>query len=208
MPKPTTAELVGRIHTAAALLPAKYAAATSVAKTYEAYVWALTVEAAQSATGLPPTIVNTVSGSILLAGAPAAITAPYTYAAFPGTNLEVHAGVQVAGRSGVLHELDVSVLRGDACTRARLGARLCSHHANLAVEVKCYEGSLGPGIGRSVLGLNSDTYCKIRLVTNTRDTKARRMLIKRTTATRLLPLVRPTYPLVEAAAVAELAGLV
>jgi hypothetical protein len=131
-------------------------------------------------------LVNLAGGSIRLPGAPVSIAAPYTYADFRGTNLEVHAGVQVAGRSGVLHEPDVGVLHNGACTRARAGSRLCSHHAELAIEVKCYDGTLGPAIGRSVLGLNSDTYCTVRLVTNTRDVKARRMLLKRTKAGRLL----------------------
>jgi hypothetical protein len=95
----------------------------------------------------------------------------------------------------------------DLVHAARLGARLCSHHAELGIEAKCYDGSLGPGIGRNVLGLNSDTYCRLRLVTNTRDTKARRMLIRRTTSSRLMPLVRPSNVVIEAAAVRALSAL-
>jgi hypothetical protein len=207
MPTPPIAELRRRIRRAAALLPARYTAATSVAKAYEAYAWAVTVEAVQSAAGESPIPVNLDGGSIRLPGAPVSVVAPYTHAAFPRANLEVHAGVQVAGRNGVLHELDVSVLRSDACADARAGARLSSHHAEVGIEVKCYDGTLGPGIGRAVLGLNSDTYCKIRLITNTRDIKARRMLIRRTRSGRLLPLVRPAYPAVEAATISKLAGL-
>jgi hypothetical protein len=105
MPKPATAELVRRIHAAAALLPARYAAATSLAKTYEAYVWTLTAEAVHSAAGARPVIVNTIGGSVILPGAPVSILARYTHARFAGEGLEVHAGVQVAGCSGVLHEL-------------------------------------------------------------------------------------------------------
>jgi hypothetical protein len=207
MPTPAVAELVTRIHSAAALLPSQYAAATAVAKTYEAYVWMLTVEAVQRVANSGPTIANAQGGTISLPGAPVSILSGYTYASFPAANYEVHAGVRVAGRSGVLHELDVSVLDAKSCRRARRGARLSSSHAALGIEVKCYAGSLGPGVGRSALGLNSDTYCKIRLVTNTRDTKARRMLIKRTTNCRLMPFVRPSNPLAEAAAVAGFAAL-
>jgi hypothetical protein len=54
MAKPTIPELVGRIHAAAALLSASYAPATTVAKTYEAYVWTLTIEAVQSAARTGP----------------------------------------------------------------------------------------------------------------------------------------------------------
>ena len=151
---------------------------------------------------------NLPGGSIRLPGAPVSISSAYTYADFATVGLEVHAGVQVSGRSTVAHELDVSVLLRDACVRARhTGAHLRSHHALLGIEVKCYDGSLGPGVGRSVLGLNSDTYCMIRLVTNSSDAKVRRMLIKRTTWSRAIELVRPSNPLVEAAAVAEIASL-
>lgn len=208
MTKPTTGELVARIATAAALLPAKYAAATSVAKTYEAYVWILTVEAVQARSGSVPTMVNLMGGSIRLPGAPVSISSAYTYADFASVSLEVHAGVQVAGRSTVAHELDVSVLQRDACVRARhAGEHVRSHHAELGIEVKSYDGSLGPGIGRSVLGLNSDTYCTIRLITNSSDAKVRRMLINRTTASRAIELVRPSNPIVEAAAVLEIVSL-
>jgi hypothetical protein len=148
MAKPTTAELVGRIRAAGALLPARYAPATTVAKTYEAYVWTLTIEAVQSIAKAGPVIRNAVGRSIRLPGAPVAIMSGYTYAEFPPIGLEVHAGVQVIGRSGVRHELDVSVLRSDACLRARLGADLCSHHARLGIEAKCYDGSLrSPVVG-------------------------------------------------------------
>jgi hypothetical protein len=151
---------------------------------------------------------NAPGGVIALPGSPVPITSTYTYAEFAGCNREVHAGVQVVARSGVLHELDVGVFRADACARGRAGRRFCSHHAELGIEAKCYDGSLGLHVGRSVLGLNSDTYCPIRLVTNAWDPKVNRMLIARTRNSRLLPSVRPARPAVEAWTVRTLAALI
>jgi hypothetical protein len=208
MAQPTIVELVTRIKAAAALLPYQYAAVADVAKVYEAYVWTLTVEAVVSAGHAKPRIVNDVAGVIKLRGAPIRISTKHTYAEFPDAGLEVHANVRVRGRSGVCHELDVGVLHSGPCDKAREGSALCSHHAALGVEVKCYDKPLGLDVGRGMLGLNSDTRCPVQLVTNTRAPKVATMLEKRTKAARLLPSVSPNQPSREEEAVNALAAFV
>ncbi len=208
MAKPTIVELVTRINAAAALLPCQYAGVVAVAKVYEAYVWTLTVEAVVSAGHAKPRIVDDVAGIIELPGAPIRISTKHTYAEFPQAGLEVHANVRVRGRSGVRHELDVSVLRSGPCDKAREGSALCSHHAALGVEVKCYDKPLDLDLGRSMLGLNSDTRCPVQLVTNTCAPKVATMLEKRTKAARLLPWVSPDHPGLEEKAVNALAAFV
>jgi hypothetical protein len=85
---------------------------------------------------------------------------PYSYATieFAGKPmLELHMGVQVSGKSGVLHECDVAVIwhdEAETCRVNRVAPR--SHKVLLAVECKHYGDHLPLGLARAFHGLSAD----------------------------------------------------
>ena len=84
----------------------------------------------------------------------------YTHAvlAFPQcAPLEVHVGVRVQGRSGVLHECDILVLPADEAQLSR-NKEVAPRGAKslLAVECKYYAGHLGLHLARGFHGLHAD----------------------------------------------------
>ena len=71
--------------------------------------------------------------------------------------LEVHVGVRVAGKSGVLHECDIAVIeRGEAESCRQNGTEPRSFHLKIAVEAKFYSANLGLDLARSFIGLTRD----------------------------------------------------
>ena len=89
---------------------------------------------------------------------------PYTHAVllFPGCDpLELHVGIRVQGRSGVLHECDLLVLPVDEANLSRTrhvaprGTR-----SLLAVECKYYASHLSLYLARGFHGLHSDLGLK------------------------------------------------
>lgn len=121
-------------------------------------------------------------------------TQPYTYArlSFPGKeNLEAHVGVRIAGKSGVLHEFDVCVVReseADTARQNRVHPR--SSKTLIGVECKFYTTGLGLGLARAFIGLGSDVSTKHTFfVTNTESSSVERLLTARgyAWANRLFP---------------------
>lgn len=146
---------------------------------YEAYVWAMVLEAARNegATiilkdrhGNPPT-------AFWFRTSPSSIFSPaheYCHAeiAFPDCPiLEAHVGIFVAGRSQVAHECDVAVVyqtEAQICRAQNVHPR--SGKTLLTVECKYYIASnIGIGLGRAFLGLLHDIYNGDRFFVGTRQ---------------------------------------
>jgi hypothetical protein len=162
-------DIRSRLSSIAALNLTTSSAASDI---YEAYVFALLVEAAQregavirfedirerSASQL---IFRTSPGRIFLPQPPAPQVA-YTHAVAEFTGkplLELHQGIYVSGKSGLLHECDVAVLlrrEAQTCRRERVNPRCAK--VILATECKFYSSGLGIGLARGFLGLTSDIW--------------------------------------------------
>lgn len=133
---------------------------------YEGFVFSIVLRAANSYRVVPqlrdPS--NNPTNRLLLRGSPGRIyvtNPPYTHAvlAFPQCPpLEVHVGVQVQGKSGVLHECDVLALpqsEADFCRQNSVAPR--SSNCLVAIECKYYVSSpLSLRLARTFLGLHSD----------------------------------------------------
>lgn len=134
---------------------------------YEAYIWSLVVQAAESE-GASISFWNVfgsrVTTDFIFRTSPGNIfstSQPYSYAliSFPNCpDLEAHVGIFVAGKSGVAHECDVAVLFSDeAYTCRQKNAHPRSSRVVLAIECKFYvQSSMGIGLARSFLGLTTE----------------------------------------------------
>lgn len=162
-------------------------AATQPWDVYEAYCFALVLQAArrvggavsfEDAFGVPTTnlVFRTSPGTVH----PGSRGIPYTHGVlrFPnGIELEVHQGIYVSGKSGLPHECDVAVLeRAEAqtCRSRRVYPR--SKCVVLAVECKLY-AALGIDLARSFIGLTSDVTASDRFfIANTNHANLERLL--------------------------------
>ena len=111
-------------------------------------------------------------------------THPYTYACivFPDCEpLEAHLGVRVSGKSGVLHEFDVCVLRrSEAVTARQDHVHPRQSKVIVGVECKFYATHLNLGLARSFIGLGSDVTAKrMYFVTNTSSLSVEKLLTAR-----------------------------
>jgi hypothetical protein len=92
--------------------------------------------------------------------------------------LEVHTGVYVSGKSGLIHEADVLVLladEADTCRGNDVPPR--SHQTLLAVECKFYSSGLQLGLARGFVGLCSDLSSReCFFVTNTTALSVEKLL--------------------------------
>ena len=158
--------------------------ASDGADLYEAYVWALVLEAAQSEGGVIAfknihghTIDGVTHTQFHFRTSPGAISSDrhaYAHAEirFPDCPvLEAHVGIYVAGKSQVRHECDVAVLFADEaefCRQQKAHPR-CTKVV-LAAECKYYiDSDLGINLGRSFLGLIQDIQKKNRFFVSTKD---------------------------------------
>lgn len=134
---------------------------------FEAYVWTVVIDAARSLLNPSDVWLEDVHGQrtsrVLLRTSPGRIysrTHPYTHAVLDfgaGQELEAHVGIQVVGKSKVLHECDVAVLdraEGQRC-RARDEAPRSSS-VLLAVEAKFYTTPLKLSLAREFIGFRAD----------------------------------------------------
>ena len=117
-------------------------------------------------------------------------THPYTHGVLDfgtGQELEAHVGVQVAGRSQVLHECDVAVLdraEGMRCRAEQRSPR--SSSVLLACEAKFYTTPLKLSLAREFIGLRSDVSARSAwFVANTSRPNLARLLVHRTQASTL-----------------------
>jgi hypothetical protein len=95
--------------------------------------------------------------------------------------LEAHIGVRIAGKSGVLHEFDVCVIRqSEAMTARQNQVHPRSARVLIGVECKFYTTSLTLVLARAFLGLGSDVSAtNVVLVTNTESASVERLLTAR-----------------------------
>jgi len=149
---PITDELLNEIRAAlGSALPPSLSNASAASDLFEAYILTLVLRAAQaegatityldaSGTPAPAFIFRTSPGYIW------STTQPYTYAllTFSGMErLETHVGVRVAGKSGVLHEFDVCVIRQSEADTARQNhVHPRSSKVLIGVECKFYTTGL------------------------------------------------------------------
>ncbi|NSX16074.1 hypothetical protein HTY52_18475 [Cupriavidus taiwanensis] len=164
-------------------------AASSLNDIFEAYVLTLVIRAARDE-GAMVNYINrdgTVATSMLFRTSPGFIYSSaknYTHAVitFPDKpSLEAHIGVKVAGKSGVLHELDVAVMeRAEAenCRRNSVSPR--SNKVLVGVECKFYASSLQLHLARGFVGLVNDLSVKSPFfVTNTSSASVEKLLSHR-----------------------------
>jgi hypothetical protein len=163
--------------------------ASAVSDIFEVYVFSLVVRAAETegATVAFYDVYGQPANTFIFRTSPGHLwssTQPYTYArlSFPTKELlEAHLGVRVAGRSHVLHELDVCVLthaEAETCRRNQVPPR--SSRVLIAVECKFYTSLLSLDLARAFIGLESDISTKDAFfVTNTSSSSVERLLTAR-----------------------------
>lgn len=161
-------------------------AASAAWDLFKAYLMLLILEAArnQGATVTFSAIQSPPSGSLYFRSSPGALYSHehnYCYAIveFPNLEpLEVHIGVYVIGKSTIIHECDIAVIRQGE-------AELCRSHRShprytglvASVECKFYSTGLGVNLGRSFLGLVADIKSEDRFfVTNISSKRVEKML--------------------------------
>jgi hypothetical protein len=139
-------------------------------KAYEAYVFGLCLRAAREL-GVTP-VLRGISGApnpFIFRGAPGQIHSTarnYGYATFSlnGFDFEIHAGVEYMGTSGMTHELDVCIMRGEDARNCRLQPDDPSPASVIAGwECKFYAGNLQKGLGRAFVGLVDDMGTNMRV---------------------------------------------
>lgn len=89
--------------------------------------------------------------------------------------LEAHVGVRVSGHSGVLHECDISVLfqdEAEVCRTNQDHVAPRSHRIVIAVEAKFYTTDLALHLGRGFLGLVRDTSAHNTFFVINRDARS------------------------------------
>jgi hypothetical protein len=187
---PITDELLAEITAAlGAALPPTLSSASAVSDIFEAYILTLVIRAAQaeSATVSYLDVNGAAAQSFIFRTSPGYIwsaSQAYTYALlqFPGKEpLEAHVGVRVAGKSGVLHEFDVCVIRQSEADTARQNqVHPRSSKVVIGVECKFYTTSLTLGLARAFIGLGSDVSTKnVMFVTNAESESVQRLLTAR-----------------------------
>lgn len=172
-----------------AAISASPVAASALPDVFEAYVLCLVLRAARTE-GATVSFVDRFGSpatQLILRTSPGFIystSKSYTHAVvvFPGRPaLEAHSGIKVAGKSGVLHELDVAVLtaaEAENCRRHGVSPR--SSRVHIGIECKFYASSLQLGLARGFLGLVSDlSVHNPYFVTNTSSTSVERLLSHR-----------------------------
>lgn len=187
---PVTDELLNELRMAlgAAVQPS-LSAASAASDLFEAYVLTLVLRAAEAegATVSYFTPTGVAAQAFVFRTSPGYIwstTQPYTYAVlrFAGMEpLEAHVGVRVAGKSGVLHEFDVCVIRQSEAETARQN-RVHPRSAKVVIGVECkfYTTGLGLGLARAFIGLSSDVSTRNAFfVTNAESESVERLLTAR-----------------------------
>jgi MrcB-like, N-terminal domain/AAA domain (dynein-related subfamily) len=139
-------------------------------KAYEAYVFGLCLRAVRELRVTP--VLRGITGPpnpFIFRGAPGQIHSQsrnFGYAEFSlnGQNFEIHACVEFKGTSGMTHELDVCILRGEDADRCRTWPDDPPSASLIAGwECKFYAGNLQKGLGRAFVGLIDDMGGNVRL---------------------------------------------
>lgn len=139
-------------------------------KAYEAYVFGLCLRAAREV-GAVPELRGIAASPVpfVFRGGPGKIFSDlrnygYAYFAMNGQGFEVHLNVEFKGTSGMLHELDVSILRHVDANKCRTRSIDPSTASLIAGwECKFYGGRLDKNLGRAFVGLIDDMGANVRL---------------------------------------------
>ena len=139
--------------------------ASDTSDIFEAYVFSLVLEAAQTegATITYRNVVGSAPIAFVFRTSPGYIFSTnrnYTHAVISFPNkvpLEAHIGVRVVGKSGVLHECDVAVIEqieAEICRQRSVPPR--SSKVLIAIECKFYSTPLQLSLARAFIGLTTD----------------------------------------------------
>lgn len=162
---------------------------SSTSDVFEAYVFSIVLEAAniEGATITFQDVFGNTPSMFYFRTSPGYIFStiqPYTHAVIQFPNkpvLEAHMGVRVTGKSGVLHECDVSVLHQSEATTCRnnfVSPR--SSKLVMAIECKFYSTSIPLGLARAFIGLQTDLSAQESFfVVNTNSASVEKLLAKR-----------------------------
>jgi len=90
-------------------------------------------------------------------------TPGFIHVRYNGNEYEIQNGVQVTGRSGVLHELDISLIDHALTTKCRQTHRdPSSKDVHCLIECKFYGADLKLHLGREFVGLTKEFSVKVR----------------------------------------------
>jgi hypothetical protein len=139
-------------------------------KAYEAYIFGLCLRAVREL-GVVPVLrgISGLANPFVFRGAPGQIHSSarnYGYGQFRlnSQDFEIHAGVEFRGSSGMTHELDVCIMRGDEAEQCRRQPDDPSAASLIAGwECKFYAGNLQKGLGRAFVGLVDDLGTNLRV---------------------------------------------
>lgn len=164
-------------------------ATAAMSDLFEAYIFVLVVRAAkeENASVSFRSRSGGAATSLILRSSPGniySVAQDYTHALieFPGRPaLEAHTGIKVAGKSGVLHELDIAVLERAEAENCRLNnVSPRSSKVRVAVECKFYTSALQLHLARGFVGLVADISAKSPFfVTNTSSVSMEKLLSHR-----------------------------
>jgi hypothetical protein len=135
-------------------------------RAFEAYVFALLVEAARRS-GANVLLIGIKTGPnpnpLVFRGSPGRLGSTgqdfvYARCALNGTEFEIHVDVEFRGSSGAVHEIDVSIVDASHADAVRQTPSLLptTRHVRGAMECKFYDSTLGVALGRAFVGLVSD----------------------------------------------------
>ena len=92
-------------------------------------------------------------------------TPGFIFVEYQGTEYEIHNGLQVLGRSKVLHELDVCLVERNEAERCRFSrTNPRQSKTRFLAECKYYGSTLPLSLGREFLGLKSDFSLRIKTI--------------------------------------------
>lgn len=164
--------------------------ASDTSDIFEAYIFSLILDAAATERAAISfrDVVGNVPTRFIFRTSPGLIHSrrhAYSHAVieFPDTPpLEVHLGVRIVGKSGVLHECDVAVIdlnEAETCRRNIVSPRTLK--VLIAVECKFYSTNLQLHLARAFIGLTSD-FSSTTLpvfVTNSQSNSVEKLLAER-----------------------------
>lgn len=184
---PPLLDLLNEIDTSLSNLPINLTAQSAGGDVFEAYVFGLVVDAAESEGGIIDfrNRDGSVPAQLIFRTSPAHLyssTQNYSYARIQFPNipmLEVHLGVYVSGKSQLIHEADVVVLTEAEGSLSRTNSvPPRSHQCVLTVECKFYASNIGLFLGRGFVGLCSDLSARESFfVTNSTSTSVEKLLV-------------------------------
>lgn len=102
----------------------------------------------------------------------------FIFVEYGGQEYELHNGMRVAGRSKVLHEHDVSIIKREDAQRCRANRVSPSqNHCKLLIECKFYGSELPLHLGREYLGLMSEFSLRVKtMVSNTASAEIQKLV--------------------------------